>query len=65
MEGKALIGIDPKTMIVEIVASMKSNADDNLKEITTAGFLPVITTTEQARNLFGTKLGSVFDVLNT
>jgi len=64
MEGKALAGIDPKTMVVEIVASLESHADDHLKEIADAGYLPVVTSLEIARKVWGARLESVFDLVS-
>lgn len=61
---KCLVGIHRKTGVVEIIASLKSNVDDHLKEIDASGCYPAIADTELAREAWGKKVDSARDLLS-
>ena len=60
MEGYALIGIDLKTMVVEIIATVE---DYNHSDINENGYLCVLSTREHAKKIWGTKLSSMKDAI--
>lgn len=58
---QALIGIDPKSRVCEIVGR---NSADTLLEIQRTGLIAVPTSTTMARTLFGKAVSDIFTVAN-
>ena len=64
MGDKCLAGIDRKTGVVEIIASLKSHVQEHLQEIEESGCYPVIGDTKLVREAWGKKIDSPLDLLS-
>lgn len=65
MSKYALLGVNPTSKLVDVVASIDSKfTDEHIDSMMEDGLLVMVTTKENARKVWGTVIDSVYDLVS-